>query len=130
MMAPAGGDGAPAHFDDGLFAADLARVSARGRVEVRAARTRMERVGVGAGERRRCSAEHPSGTSLPGCVKVYVPEADGPWRIVFQVTRFADGRLGLEYLASGVAHLPRESRRRDVYELAHYRLHGDWPGRQ
>jgi len=90
-MAPAGGARAPAHFDDGLFAADLARMSARGRIEVTAARTRMESAGVRADERRRCSAEHQSGTRLPGCVKVYVPEADGPWRIVFQVARFEDG---------------------------------------
>ncbi|UTI62285.1 hypothetical protein NBH00_13015 [Paraconexibacter antarcticus] len=90
----------------------------------------MEQVGVLAAERRTCAAGHASGTDLPGCVKVYVPDMAGRWRILFCVARLADGRLGLEYLAAGIAHQPRESRRRDVYELAHYRLHGQWPVRR
>lgn len=121
---------APVHVDDALFDADLARTSDRGRVALAACRTRIERVGVGVDERRACSAEHPAGTRLPGCLKVYVPDFDGAWRMVFQVARFPDGRLGLEYVASGVAHLPRGSRTRDVYELAHFRLHGRWPDRR
>jgi hypothetical protein len=118
---------APVHVDSALFEADLARTSDRGRVALAAARARLERDGVGADERRACSAEHPSGTRLPGCLKVYVPGFDGAWRMVFQVARLPDGRLGLEYLASGAAHLQRQSRKRDVYELAHFRLHGRWP---
>jgi hypothetical protein len=127
-LAPRGGSRyAPVHVDGALFAADIARTSDRGRVALAAVRARFARDGVGAEERRACSAEHPSGTRLPGCLKVYVPDFDGPWRIVFQVARLADGRLGLEYVASGVAHPPRQSRARNVYELAHYRLHGRWP---
>jgi hypothetical protein len=84
---------------------------------------------VSPSERRHCDAEHPSGTRLPGCLKVYIPDFAGPWRIVFQVARLADESLGLEYVAAGIAHPPRGTRRRDVYQIAHYRLHGSWPHR-
>lgn len=121
--------GVPARFSEALFEADLLRMSDRGREALRVARARIEREGVAADERRPCQANHPSGTDLPGCLKIYVPDMSGRWRVIFQVVRFADRRLGLEYVAAGVAHLPRESRRRDVYELAHYRVHGTWPAR-
>lgn len=128
-MAPEGGrPAARVHFDDALFEADLARASVRGRAALAAARSRLERDGMRAQERRACSAEHRSGTRLPGCVKVYVPDMAGPWRMVSQVAHFGDGALGLEYVVSGSAHLPCGTRRRDVYELAHFRLHGEWPG--
>lgn len=119
---------APVHFDDSLFEADLARASVGGRAVIETARSRLEREGARRQERLACSGDHRSGTSLPGCVKVYLPDMTGPWRMVFQIARFEDGSLGLEYLASGVAHLPRGTRRRDVYEVAHFRLHGQWPG--
>jgi len=121
---------APVHVDDALFRADVARTSERGRAALISARSRFEQDGVSAVERRACSADHPSGTRLPGCVKVYIPSLDGPWRMIFQVARLGDGRLGLEYLAAGVAHLPHRARARDVYELAHFRLHGRWPDRR
>jgi hypothetical protein len=128
---PSGGArrNAPVHFDDALFAADLARFPAAGQQAVEAARGRYERTGVPAEERRQCHADHPSGTQLPGCMKVYVPDFGGPWRIVFQIAWLAENELGLEYVAASVGHVPRGTRRRDVYQLAHYRLHGRWPGR-
>jgi hypothetical protein len=92
-------------------------------------RARYEREGVPTSERRHCDAEHPSGTRLPGCLKVYIPDFTGAWRIVFQIALMAEGKLGLEYVALGVAHPPERSRQRSVYELAHYRLHGTWPHR-
>jgi hypothetical protein len=121
------GTGAPVHFDDALFAADLARLPETARAAVTAARNRYEREGVDAAERRRCDAEHPSGTRLAGCLKVYVPDFAGPWRIVFQIAWLDEDTLGLQYVATGVAHPPAGARRRSVYELAHYRLHGSWP---
>lgn len=121
--------GAPVHFDDALFAADLARLPETARTALQAARRRYEQNGVLASERRHCDAEHPSGTRLPGCLKVYLPDFDGPWRIVFQVSWLAEDILGLEYVAAGLAHPPEGSRRRSVYGLAHYRLHGTWPQR-
>lgn len=128
----AGGTGrrhAPVHFDDALFAADLARLPEATRSALEAARARYEREGVPASERRHCHAEHPSGTRLPGCLKVYIPDFAGPWRIIFQVAWLADDTLGLEYVAAGIGHPPPGTRRRDVYRLAHYRLHGTWPPR-
>ena len=62
--------GAPVHFDDRLFAADLARLPERARAALDVARGRYEREGVPAPERRHCDAEHLSGTRLPGCLKV------------------------------------------------------------
>jgi hypothetical protein len=118
----------PVHFDDALFAADLRRLPQAGRDSMRAARQRYERDGLPAGERRSCQAHHSSGTKLPGCVKAYIPPPAGPWRLVFQIARFADGQLGLEYVAAGLGH-PPQGRRRSVYDLAHFRLHGAWPRR-
>jgi len=129
VNAGGGRAGAPVHFDDALFAADLARLPEAGRAALDAARGRYEREGVPAAERRHCDAEHPSGTSLAGCLKVYVPDFSGPWRIVFQIALLPNGELGLEFVAAGVAHPPSGTRRRDVYQLAHYRLHGSWPRR-
>jgi hypothetical protein len=122
--------GAPVHFDDALFAADLARLPEGARNALETARARYEFNGVPASERRHCDAEHPSGTRLPGCLKVYIPDFTGPWRIVFEIALLPDNKLGLEYVASGAAHPPESSRRRTVYELAHYRIHGSWPPRQ
>lgn len=121
--------GASVHFDDALFAADLARLSEAARAALQTARGRYERPGVPASERRHCDAEHPSGTRLPGCLKVYIPDFTGPWRIVFQIAMLPENRLGLEYVAAGVAHPPARSHQRSVYELAHYRIHGAWPPR-
>ncbi len=57
-------DKAPVHFDDALFAADLARLPEAARTGLEAARARYEREGVAAAERRYCDAEHISGTRL------------------------------------------------------------------
>ena len=122
--------GAPVHCDDALFAADLARLPERARAALDAARGRYEREGVTASERRHCDAEHPSGTRLRGCLKVYIPDFTGPWRIVFQIAWLPEDKLGLEYVAAGVAHPPERFRQRSVYDLAHYRLRGAWPRRQ
>lgn len=124
-----GGRGTPAVFDDALFEADLQRVGGSGRVALRAARRRIERDGLPADARRRCQTDHAGGTDLPGCVKTYVPGPGGAWRIVFQVTRLDDGQLGLTFVAAGVGHVVG-GLRRDVYALAHHRLHGSWPKRR
>ncbi|MDO8208961.1 hypothetical protein [Conexibacter sp. CPCC 206217] len=129
MPTSGGGRKVPVIFKDTLFAADVKRLGARGRLAMQATRRRLERDGVGQDERAPCQAEHASGTRLPGCVKVYVPARGGAWRIVFQVGRLQDGRLGLVYVAAGVGHLPGGTRR-DVYDLAHFRLHGSWPARR
>lgn len=63
-------------------------------------------------------------------MKVYIPDFTEPWRIVFQIALLPENKLGLEYVAGGVAHPSGRSHRRSVYELAHYRIHGVWPRRQ
>lgn len=124
-----GGRNAPVVFDDALFDADLRRVGNAGRVALRSARRRIEQHGLAADERWDCRAEHPGGTDLPGCKKTYVPGPGGPWRMIFQVARLADGRLGLAFVAAGAGHV-QGGLRRDVYDLAHHRLHGRWPARR
>lgn len=62
-------------------------------------------------------------------MKVYIPKPGGHWRMVFRVVKLANRELGLEYVASGLGHTPRQTRRLDVYKTAHYRLHGEWPPR-
>jgi hypothetical protein len=112
-----------------LFANDLKRHPAAAKV-LTAARARYERDGVPRTERYDCDPDHPSGTRLPGCVKVYLPKPGGHWRMVFQIELLLNGVPGLVYLAAGLGHTPREGRRLDVYKLAHHRLHGEWPPRK
>ncbi|HEX6781840.1 MAG TPA: HEPN domain-containing protein [Solirubrobacterales bacterium] len=45
------------------------------------------------------------GTSLPGCVKVYLPPPGGPLGLVFRLAKGKDGRLHLDHLAFGVRHI-------------------------
>jgi hypothetical protein len=71
--------GAPVRFEEALFDADRARLPERARAALDATRGRYEREGVPASERRHCDAEHPSGTRLRGCLKVYIPDFTGPW---------------------------------------------------
>jgi hypothetical protein len=56
-----------------------------------------------------CKDEHRAGTSLPGCVKVYLPDRDGDRRMIFQIATDEAGPL-LRYLACGVGHQPRGTR--------------------
>ncbi len=94
-----------------------------------AARKRYEREGVPRADLRSCDSDHRSGTRLPGCMKVYIPKPGGPWRMVFQVAESKNQELVLKYVAAGLGHTPRQTRRLDVYKTAHYRLHGEWPPR-
>jgi len=125
---PAGSGRARARFDEQAFAEDLARLSAPGQDACRRARERFERDGVPVDLLRACQEEHPTGTSLPGCLKVYVPDWEGRWRIVFQIAVDDSGPM-LSYLAAGVGHQPRGARAPNAYQLAHHRLHGRWPRR-
>lgn len=117
-----------ARFDEQAFAEDLARLSQAGREACSRAREAFERQGVPVDRLRACAAEHAAGTSLPGCLKVYVPGFDGRWRIVFQIATDESGAL-LSFLAAGVGHQPRGARAPTAYQVAHHRLHGQWPRR-
>jgi DNA-binding CsgD family transcriptional regulator len=124
----AGPERARVRFDQNALAEDLARLSDAGRTAISAARREFESDGVPLDRLRACDDDHPSGTRLPGCMKVYVPDWAGRWRIVIQIAMDADGPL-LTYLASGVGHQPRGARAPNAYQIAHHRLHRRWPRR-
>ncbi len=75
-----------------------------------------------------CAAEGRDGTQLAGRVKVYLPAdaVDSPFRMLFTPV-IVEARLELAYLAFGVGHQPKGSLARTVYEIAHSRVHGEWP---
>lgn len=70
---------------------------------------------------RNCDAEGRDGTSLSGCVKVYLPPPAGRFGMVFVLVIAASGPR-LRYLAFGVRHHPAGSHAPTVYEIAHRRL--------
>lgn len=81
---------------------------------------------------RSCSAEHNNGTDLPRCFKVYLPVVypagpTRPWRLIVLLVKDQPGPDFLAYLAFGPHHAP-STYKKDVYEVAHFRLHGAWPG--
>jgi len=124
-----GGPGrARVRFDANALDEDLARLSPNGESAVRHAQEQFERDGVPLDRLRSCQDEHHSGTSLPGCVKVYLPGWDGDWRMIFHIAADDIGLL-LTYLAAGIGHQPRGARAPNAYHIAHHRLHGRWPRR-
>ncbi len=112
-------------FDEATWAEDLAHATPAARAAAERTRERIEAEGAREDELRRCQPEGRDGTRLPGCVKLYVPDWTGPWRIVFRGARPA-GRPTLAALAFGEAH-PRRPARPSVYQIAHRRLHGAGP---
>jgi hypothetical protein len=87
-----------------------------------AARAEYESAGVPISELRACDPEGPGGTQLSRCMKVYVPAPAGLHRMVFQIGRRSDGKLGLAYLAFGLRHPGPDVRQPSMYEVAHRRL--------
>jgi hypothetical protein len=110
-----------ARFDDRLCDEDLAHATQAGQQVAVEARSRLERDGASARELAPCQAEHRQGTRLPNCVKTYLPEQGGRWRMIFEVTRDS-GQLVLAYLAFGVGH-PEHAWQLSAYQVAHHRLH-------
>jgi hypothetical protein len=117
-----GSRGAPVVFDDTSFQEDVQRLGRAGAEIARATRRDYERDGLPSVALRRCEEEAADGTSLPHCLKVYLPPPAGDYGMVFQLEIVA-GRGRLRYLAFGVRHHPRESNAPTVYEIAHQRLH-------
>lgn len=126
---PAGPRRVRVRFDAGALAEDLVRLSAPGQAAIRRAAGQFEQDGVPLDRLRACEEEHHSGTSLPGCLKVYLPDWAGRWRMVLQIAIDENGPL-LSYLSSGVGHQPRGARAPDAYQIAHHRLHGRWARRR
>lgn len=80
---------------------------------------------------KRCKADGPGGTKLPGCRKLYVPlgkqgASQAPYGFVFQLIQKSDDSLAWNLTAFGERH-PANDRTRNVYERAHKRLHGHYP---
>jgi hypothetical protein len=80
---------------------------------------------------KRCQADGPGETKLPGCRKFYVPlgrqaAVEAPYGFVFQLIQKPDERLAWNRIAFGERH-PANKRIRNVYERAHKRLHGRYP---
>jgi hypothetical protein len=80
---------------------------------------------------KRCQAEGPGATRLPGCRKLYVPlgrqgASEAPYGFVFQLIQKSDDSLAWNMIAFGERH-PADGRTRNVYERAHKRLRGRYP---
>jgi hypothetical protein len=100
----------------------MRRATSTGRRAALAARDEYETVGVAFSEPRASATVGPGGTSLLGCMKVYVPPPAGPHGMVLRIARDTDGRLGLAYLAFGLRHPGPDVRQPSVYEVAHRRM--------
>jgi hypothetical protein len=105
---PAGPGRTRVRFDTDALADDLARLSPAWPDRAATRPHRFERDGVPLDRLRACQDEHCAGTSLPGCLKVYLPDWDGDWRMIFQIATDEAGPL-LSYLACGVGHQPRHT---------------------
>jgi hypothetical protein len=112
---------APVAFDENAWSEDLRNATDAGRKAATQRRARLERYGQPIDELLRCRDEARDGTSLPGCVKTYVPSPNGPWGIVYLIACDETGRLSLDHLAFGLRH-PPTGRRASVYEVADRRL--------
>lgn len=127
-MAERSARGFPAHFDEDAWEEDLAGATPAGRAAAEGARVEYERDGIPFEHARRVQEHGDDGTVLPNCAKVYVPPPAGRFGMVFRAI-IVNGRPHLAYLAFGVRHHPRDSRRQTVYQRAHVRLHGEPPRR-
>ncbi len=100
------------------------------RVQAQSARKAIE-AGTAKLDWKRCKADGPGGTKLPGCRKLYVPldkqgASEAPYGFVFQLIQKPDSSLAWNLIAFGERH-PADGRTRNVYERAHKRLHGRYP---
>lgn len=116
-------------FDDATFAEDLEHTSSdTGRELAQRERDKLTAEGLPPDQLKRCDTEARDGTSLPGCVKIYIPRPDGTWGMVFQLRIGSDGRPFLACLAFGTRH-PTGPGALSVYQIAHQRIHGQPPRR-
>jgi hypothetical protein len=117
------------HFDQDAWEEDLARTTPAGCQAAEDARKEYERDGIPFEQMRRVQDHGHDGTVLPNCAKVYLPPPAGRFGMVFRAISM-DGKPHLAYLAFGVRHQPRDSRRPTVCQIAHQRLHGTPPRRR
>jgi hypothetical protein len=110
----------PVIVDEEALAEDLAHASEAARAAIEPMVARLSESGAPARWLKRCGEEARDGTSLPGCVKMYIPQPDGQWGAVFLGTT-VNGTLTLILLAVGERH-PTVMWRPSVYQVAHRRL--------
>jgi hypothetical protein len=116
-------------FDDATFAEDLEHTSSdTGRELAQRERDKLTDERLPSDQLKRGDTVARDGTSLPGCVKIYIPEPDGTWGMVFQLRIGSDGRPFLACLAFGTRH-PTGLGALSVYQIAHQRIHGQPPRR-
>lgn len=119
-------------FDREEWLEEVERLDERSLARGQAERARREiEAGTAILNWQRCEAEGESGTSLPGCKKLYVPlgkqgASEAPFGFVFQLAQDPDGSLVWNFIAFGERH-PDNPATRTVYERAHKRLHGRYP---
>ncbi len=111
----------PARFDPDPWGQDLAHTTPAGRQAAEAAHRDYEPEGIPHSHLKHCEAEGRDGTSLPRCFKVYIPQPNGKFGMVFKVV-LIDGRMQMDFVAFGMRHQPKESHAPTVYEIAHERL--------
>ena len=119
-------------FDREEWREEVERLDERSLARIQAERARKEiEAGTVSLNWQRCEAEGESGTSLPGCNKLYVPlgkqgASEAPFGFVFQLAQDLDGSLVWNFIAFGERH-PDNQATRTVYERAHKRLHSRYP---
>jgi hypothetical protein len=118
--ASAGGPAFPVIVDADTLSEDLAHASESARAAIEPMVARLQDSGDPALWLKRCEQEAQDGTSLPGCVKMYIPQPDGQWGAVFLGTT-VNGTLTLILLAVGERH-PTVAWRPSVYQVADRRL--------
>jgi hypothetical protein len=109
-------------FDDAAFAEDLGHSAPNASAAAQNERDALAKDGLLSNRLKACEDEGRDGTRLPGCAKVYIPEPDGPWGMVFELRVDQDGRPYMACLAFGLRH-PTGPGVLSVYEVADRRLH-------
>ncbi len=94
---------APVAFDELAWQEDLRAAIGGARRMAIDARKRLEREGQAVDALFACDEEARDGTSLPGCVKAYVPPPGGPLGMVYRLAKNSEGRFYLDHLATVIS---------------------------
>lgn len=87
---------APVAFDEMAWHEDLRRATGSAKRIGEETRSRLEREGQAIDALFACDEEARDGTSLPGCVKVYLPPLGGPLGLVFRLAKGeTDGSISI-----------------------------------
>ena len=106
--------------DDVVLEEDLGHATAAGRAAIAPVVDKLKISGVPKSWLKRCQREGRDGTRLAGCVKMYIPQPDGPWGAVLTGDKLAAVPT-LVLVAVGRRH-PVQPWTPSVYEVASRRL--------